>query len=259
MSVGVGFPGIFSSTPLVVSGSVFHTDYLKNLLVSRFSATQVQIAAGVCRDDADSQNIVNAATLTVNIAVTGANGRNVDTAEQSNKWYGVYVIKNPTTGTVAGFLINEDDIGAFTYPAGYTVKRRVGWIRNDGSGNLRDGRYFGLDSWRKFQYWVERPSLLALSGGSSAAFASVDLSEWVPPTSMLCELNLLYDPFGTSFADLRPNGSTINDPHSFVYESTAPSNTVLELGTDSSQVIQYQVFNVLDNLDIYVCGFFDQV
>lgn len=259
MSGAAGYPGVYSSGIGGAGALAYPPNFIENLLVSRLSNTQVQIAVGNCRDDSNADNIVNTGVLTVDITTTGANGRNVDTAEQSNKWYAVDVIKNITTGAVAGFLINEDDLGAFTYPAGYTIKKRVGWIRNDGSGNLRDGRYFGLGSWRKFQYWVERPALLALSGGSSLAYANVDLSEWVPPTSELTELNLLYDPFGTSFADVRPNGSSIADPHSFVYESTEPSNTVIELGTDSAQIIEYQVFNAFDNLDIYVCGFFDQV
>lgn len=259
MTGAAGYPGVYSSGVGGAGAAAYPPSYIDDLLVSQASASTVQIAVGSCRDDSNTDNIDVVGVLTADITTTGANGRNVDTAEQANKWYGVYVIKNPTTGTVASFLINEDDVGAFTFPAGYTLKRRVGWIRNDGSSNFYDGRYFGKGSWRKWHYWEERPLLLALSGGSSTVFANVDLSEWVPPTSELCELNILYDPFGTSFADLRPNGSSVADPPSFVYESTAPSNTVLEMGTDSNQIIEYQCFNASDNLDIYVTGFFDQV
>jgi hypothetical protein len=197
--------------------------------------------------------------LTVAITATGANGRNVDTAEQSNKWYAVFVIKNPTSGAVAGFLINQNDLGTFTFPAGYTKKRRVGWIRNDGSSNLRSGYYSGLGSYRPWLYNVSRSSLLALSAGSSTVFANVDISEWIPPTSITALINNYFDPSGVSFYQIRPDGSAVADPPIFAYESTDGSNTTFVVETNTTQIIEYKVDNIIDDLSIYVIGFFDEV
>ena len=233
--------GVFAGLP---------TGHIYNCKASRTSASQVQISTGSCRSDDDTQDIVVAATLTADITTTGANGRNVDTAEQANKWYAVCVIKNPTSGVVAAFLINQDDLGAFTYPAGYTVKRRVGWIRNDGSSDFFAGYYTGIGAFRKWHYEESAPNVLALNAGSAIVFTDVDLSDWVPPTSQLCELNCVLDPFSGSIAYLRPNGSALATPPTFIYEVNDQSNLFMEIRTDSSQIIEYQVFSVFDRHDL---------
>lgn len=234
--------------------------YVWGCEVSYLSATQVQISVGEVRDDTDVEDIKVTGTLTIAITSTGANGRNVDTVEQSDKWYAICVIKNPATGAVAGFAINQDDIGGFTFPAGYTVKRRVGWIYNDGSSNFRKGRYVGVGAFRKWTYDVASSSLLALNSGSSSSYSNVDISEWVPPTSHTAILNNYYDPYGTTYAEIRPDGSSVSNPWLYELESTYPSNASFsEVETSDVQVIEYQVASALDDLWIYVGGFYDEV
>jgi len=235
------------------------TGYVHRVIPAWASNSTVSIGVGACRSDDDTEDIVVSSPLTVYITATGANGRNVDTAEQANKWYAVCVIKNPATGAVAGFLINEDNLGAFTYPAGYTKKRRVGWIRNNNSSNLRNGKYFGCGGSRKWQYDTERTEMLALSGGSATVFTDINLAQWVPPSQIGVEITGVYDPFGTSFCDFRPNGSSVADPVFFTYQSTAAESFQIEMYTDSSRIIEYQCFNAADSIDIYVMGFFDDL
>lgn len=223
------------------------------------SNSTLTIGVGAVRSDDNTQDIVVTSPLTVDITATGANGRNSDTAEQANKWYAVCVIKNPSTGAVAGFLINEDNLGAFTWPSGYTVKRRVGWIRNNNSSNLRKGAYLGCGMDRKWQYDVERTEMIALSGGSAVAFTDINLAQFVPPGQTGVEITGVYDPFGTSFCDFRPNGSSVNDPVFFTYQSTAPESFQIEMYTDSNRIIEYQCFNAADSIDVYVMGFFDEL
>jgi hypothetical protein len=88
----------------------------------------VRIFAGACRSDDDTEDIVIApgSFVTITITSTGANGRNVDTAEAANKWYAVYVIKDPATGTVAGFLINESDLA--TLPGQRATRKSGAWV-----------------------------------------------------------------------------------------------------------------------------------
>jgi len=259
MTAGVGFPGAYASQP-GNSGSVgLHIGYVYNCVAAWLSVTQVTISAGAVRSDDNTEDIVVPALLTVAITATGANGRNIDTVEQANKWYAVCVIKNPSTGAVAGFLINEDNLGAFTFPAGYIKKRRIGWIRNNNSSNLRKGAYIGSGVSRKWMYDVERTEMLALSGGSAIVFTDVPLAQFVPPNQIGVEIAGVYDPFGTSFVDFRPNGSTINDPVFFTYQSTAAESFQLEMYTDSSRIIEYACFNGADTVDIYVMAFYDEL
>lgn len=260
MSYGItGSGGAYASDSSGGASVGLPTGHIYECQLSWNSNSQVQISTGACRSDDDTQDMVVAATLTADITSTGANGRNVDTAEQADKWYGVYVIKNPTTGAIASFLINEDDLGAFTYPAGYTVKRRIGWIRNNSGSNFFNGFQTGKGHYRKWHYEESAGSLLALNAGSAVVFTNVDLSDWVPPTSQLCELNSVLDPWVGSIAYLRPNGSAIAQPCTFIYEVTDQSNVFMEIRTDSSQIIEYQVSNGLDILNLYVQSFVDEV
>lgn len=252
-----GYAGIWSG-PGGAAG--LPLSYPSGCIAKYLSATQLQISVGKVRDDTDTEDIVVTGTLTVTITNTGANGRNVDTAEQANKWYAVCVIKNPTTGAVAGFLINQDDLGGFTWPAGYTIKRRVGWWRNNNSSNLRKGRYIGKGSFRKFTYDVPSAELYALNGGSATSWTNVDISEWVPPTSHTAIFNNWYDPYGTTYAEIRPDGSTVTTPWIYELESTYPSNSSFsEVETSDSQIIEYTCANALDDLHIYVGGFYDEI
>jgi len=233
--------------------------FIRGSQISWLSNSQIQIAIGQMRDDTDNDDIDVTSTLTVDISTTGANGRNVDTAEQSDKWYAIFTIKNVSSGAIAGFAVNEDDLGAFTYPAGYTLKRRVGWVRNNSSSNIRNFIYHGEQSWRKATWETERVALLAISGGSATSFTNIDISEWVPPTSIHCILNSLFDPSGTSDVFFRPDNSSVIIPVTYQTESTEPSTMIFDMVTSTAQIIEYSVGGALDNLDLYVVGFYDEV
>jgi hypothetical protein len=259
MTQAAGYPGVFSSQILGSSG--LPTDYITDQKGSYFTASQVQIATGKSRDDTDTDDIVVAATLTVDISTTGANGRNSDTAEQASKWYSMNVIKNPTSGVVAGFLINEDDIGGFTFPAGYTLKRHIGWIRNNGASNLRRGRYYGKGRYRVWIYNETRNNVTALLNGGVTlpAYGTVDCSEWIPPSSQRGKFIASLDPtFGATQCDFRANGTsqTNNSTHMFTADEVTNH---FEIDTDSSQQIQYGVGIAGDLLDLYVMGFIEEV
>lgn len=254
-----GYAGIWSG-PSGGGAAELPYFYSSRCIASWLSNTQIQISVGEVRDDTDVDDIVVTGTLTIAITATGANGRNVDTAEQANKWYAVCVIKNPTTGAVAGFLINEDDLGAFTFPAGYTLKRRVGWWRNNNSSNLRFGRYLDYGSHRKFIYDVDRNTeLQALNNANAIVWTNVDLSEWVPPTENHVYLMSELDPFATSYCGFRPGGSGVTGTVKFHEESTEPSSMMFDMETSDSQIIQYIVGSVNDDEDLFIAGFYDKI
>lgn len=253
---------IYTSPPAASGGvAVLDTGDIDGLKASWVSATQISIGVGSCRSDDDTEDIVVAATLTATITSTGANGRNVDTAEQANKWYALCVIKNPTTSTVAAFLINQDDLGGFTFPAGYTVKRRVAWVRNDASSNLRKTNFKGRGKHRTVFYDVNAVTYLqALSSGSATSYTNVDVSEWLPPTSTRGFMSIYITPplLIASLAYIRPDGSSSASTSVFFSHYDDSSNGS-EFETNASQVFEYQVNSSGTDLDIWILSYYDEV
>jgi len=258
-----GSGGSFSSA--AAAGAVASTLpylYVGGCRVSWNSVSQVQISVGQCRSDDNTQDLVVAGTLTADITTTGANGRNVDTAETADKWYAVYVILNPTTSTVAAFLINEDDVGAFTFPAGYTVKRRVGWVRNDSGSDFRDFRSTGGGFARQVFYNEDRSNLLALWMGSSTTWSTVSCAEWIPPDQILGRFNGYTWAGSEQYVEWRVTGSTLAIAAG-MWATQTPDLGGLganwEHPVDSSRQIDYRVSSGSSDADLFVYGYVDDL
>ena len=259
MTAGIGYSGAFA-TSIDSGGAVgLDTGYIRDCKVSWLSVTQVQIATGVCRSDDDTTDMQVSGVLTADITVTGANGRNVDTVESANKWYAVFVIKNIATGAIAGFLVNEDDLLTFTWPVGYSKKRRVGWIRNNALSDLRNGIYFGVGSFRPFFYRVERPELLALYHGSMTIFTSFDASEWIPPTLRCIKLVVLFYCGAESQYWLRPTGSVATDTINRVLQTPEHATYFQDIEVSALGSIDYQVLAGGNELTIWAQGYIDEI
>lgn len=110
----------------------------------------IDFGAGVARDSANTGNLVLTATLTKQLDaawVAGAGG-GIDTGSKAvSTWYHCYVISNGAT-TDALFSTSAT---APTMPAGYTMKRRVGVVRTNSSGNI-------IAFWqKKDEFWWTSP------------------------------------------------------------------------------------------------------
>lgn len=258
MPGATGYDGIFVSNDAAGNGAL-PDGYLYGLLPFRQTTAQIGINPGLCRSDDNTQDIVQPGTNVADVTATGANGRNIDSAEAASTWYEVNTILNPTSGAVASFLINENDVGAFTYPAGYTVKRRVGWWFNGSSSNFNKMFYTGTGIHKRAQYDLSDGSSSALIGGNSVAWASVGLTPFVPPTSNLCDINCIFHtalPNTTARVRLpSPIPLTPVQIHSDDDTSIVFSNIM----TDSTQKIEYMVSNAAEELDIYMIGFVDDL
>jgi hypothetical protein len=131
-----------------IEGSRVHTDnmagiargYIWGLTMSRPSTSTVTVAAGSARSEADTDFMVLAAPITKSMAGTftvGDNQNGLNTgAEANSTWYEVHLIKRSDTGVVDVMITTTGNRA--TLPANYDRQRRIGWIRNDGSGNLLD-------------------------------------------------------------------------------------------------------------------------
>jgi len=231
---------------------------LVGLQVSWKTANQVEIARGRCPSDDNTYDIDVSSPITVDMTVSGAGG--LDTgSEASSTWYAVWAIGKNRESTTSGLLSLSGTTP--TMPAGYQLKRLVGWVRNDGSGNFRKFSQRGGGLTRRC-YFDDR-SNLAVSDGSATTFTNKNLSEWVPPG---CDLAILMTALRTlSVATdrllLRPGGSTSADtpwqlgPGVITGTGNKAVFSPIEMPTDSGRVIQWMVSRSDNRADIWVVGF----
>jgi len=142
--------------PVVVPRS-----YLVGMTLSRSTATSLGVAGGVCRDS------TNVATITlpsgtIDCTTTGANG--LDTgALANNTWYHAFAIAK-TDGTVSRLASTSPT--SPTMPSGYTLLRRLGSFRTDGSAQILAFSQLGDE----FLWSVAVKDANAVSTGGTTAF-----------------------------------------------------------------------------------------
>lgn len=126
----IGTPG-----NITANSNVLLRGHLNGLITSRNAGTpntKIDISVGSAMDEvAHGGFITSAAVLTIDAGTTGANG--LDTgALAASTTYHINVI-GKTDGTAAGFLSTSLTP---TLPSGYSLRRRVGSIRTDGSAHF---------------------------------------------------------------------------------------------------------------------------
>lgn len=253
---------LINGNALIVSSPPFQVlpqGYVNGLAVLRLSATQVQIGAGTARDFTNAADVVNGATLTVDISVIGVNGLDVG-PEFANTFYAIHVISGPAVAT-AGIL--SLSATAPTFPTGYTNARRVGWVRNDATANFRQFSYFGSGHTRTCEYNNEpRANLQALTAGAATAFTNVSLAAFLPSTARRAELELDINIGINGFCELRTPGSALAN-------STAPVRVQQEVAgiqsghvrvtTDVGRSIDYRNSAAAGSTDVFVYSFDDDL
>lgn len=242
--------------------------YKNGLRVSRttsYLTSRVDIAAGVCRSDDDTTDLVSTGTITVNITAGGANG--LDTgSEAANTWYYIWLIYNPGTSTYAGLFSTSST--SPTMPSGYTKKRRVGSVRNNASSNfLAWTQYLGDGNVSKILYDEETSTTIrVLNGGTATSFTDVSLASFIPPTTRLAILGLGYYADGNAeYMMVRKNGISVNPPiygqwagTSSLFASSASSSQG-EIYTDESQIVEYANSASGGSAYIYVDGYIEEL
>jgi hypothetical protein len=175
--------------------------------------------------------------LTADITASGANG--LDTGlEAISTWYSVWVIYNPATRTQASLL--SLSATAPTMPTGYTIKRRVGWARNDADGNITI-----IDSINKLYTDRGDPSAVDYVIGDlieDEAFHDLDLSALIPPSAISVELSIVYTASAVNKDFIfRKNGNSnvINAPRIRSQVANQSIVGLVKVSCDTSQVIEY--------------------
>lgn len=114
--------------------------YIAGLKLIYVGTTFFTVTAGKCRDETDTYDMVLAAGLTKDLQPFFGEGTNNSSGSTDtyplaiNTNYSVWLIQNPTSGLVD--VLTSTSATNPVLPVGYTIKRRIGWMRTDGSANL---------------------------------------------------------------------------------------------------------------------------
>jgi hypothetical protein len=213
------------------------------------SVSTVDISTGQCRDDTDTATMIVSSTLTADITASGANG--LDTgAEAADTWYALFVI-GTAGGTVAALL--STSATSPTLPAGYVYKRRIGWVRNNGSSNIHvfHTESVGRDRLIRWDIIYTDTDIYVLAGGTATSPTDIDCSTAAPPTSY--SLQVVY----FSSTTVRNSGYFYRNGSTLWYTAWWRNGSV-RVDCDSSQVIEYAL-DAGNGVHVRVYGYWDGV
>jgi len=148
-----------------------------NLQLAVASTTTLTMAAGRARNSTNENDIILTSGVTINAATTGINA--LDTGSLANATlYAVYAVGDSTQNNTPGAVLSAT-LTAPLLPVGYDMYRLIGYVRTDGSAHFLAGYWSGSANERTFVYDV--PIATAVTAGSSATYAAVTLTTFVPP------------------------------------------------------------------------------
>lgn len=262
------------STPIVNAGF----QYINGLELTYLTTTTIQVAAGICRDSTNTNDIsvglaipvaatntgvepVAAGTgpVVINGAVNGAGGLDSG-ALAASTFYAVYAIGDSYNINLGSALISAN-LSTPYLPSGYDMFFRIGYIKTDGASHIlafrQDG--VGLDRWM----WYDAAIATSITAGASATYAPVDASAALP-SSTPTMVNWLCAFTPTAAADklvLVPGTSTATAGYASASgDVAAVANTVnLICPTDSpsTDAIDYKVTG--SAVAISVAAYLDQL
>jgi hypothetical protein len=185
--------------------------------------------------------------LQLDLEAVGVNGRDVAGAPVNGSQWFVYLCRD-AAGEACGVLSQSIIYGGVKVPAGLTLMRKLpfGFVFNVGWGGIPT---FAVQTWPKGEIRLtdaEHTALwMPLIKGTSAAFASVDLSGWIPDNARSAYLLARVEDAGigkVGSAYLRSYGAQVTG---VLVGSTTPSapyaTMTLWLRTTSVRHIEYRV------------------
>lgn len=195
--------------------------YLAGLTLSAAGGTGTfGIAAGQAADstNADMMSLGSAYTKTTSAWAVGSGNGGLDTgAVATGTWYHAWLIKRPDTGVVD--VLFSLSASSPTMPSGYTLKRRIGSMKTDGSSQwvkfIQDGDLYQWDV----------PVLDVADTNPGTSLQTKTLPS-VPPGIIVLALLNIQPTFATSAAQLYTHDLAVSD--------MAASQTVAPLGVGNS-------------------------
>ncbi|HZP98628.1 MAG TPA: hypothetical protein VFB13_03760 [Reyranella sp.] len=193
--------------------------YLAGLALSNDGTTpntKLDVAAGICTDDTNAY-MLSLLSGVIDCTTVGANGLDAGSLAAST-WYHVYAISKAAGASPA--LLASTNASSPTLPATYTLKRRIGSFKTDGSAHILAFVQWG-DNFR----WVT-PVLDASAVSLTTTF--VDLTLTVPTGVQVQAYGSAQSSSGTQKIMLRPKAASAG--------STPPLNSI---GGSNSDVVGY--------------------
>lgn len=228
--------------------------------VAYATASTVTIAFGIARSYDYVIDII-CGGVTVDITVAGAGG--LDTgAEAVSTWYSVWVIADVAgVNPVVGMLSTAVDPGGITLPAGYTHARRVGWVRNDGSGDFLPFVYVGQNSDKVCWFDADRSDRSVISNGTAIVWAAVSVAALVPPSlqTRMVQLTLEHDAAFGDILEMRRGPATTGDAQGHHMQVFGHGTMTMDFPIDG-QEFDYRLSSATgDGLSAWVAGFNDDM
>lgn len=153
------------------------------------------------RDTTNTKTFEFKSAQTVDITASGANGLDQG-SEASSTWYALVGIGDSSgINDTKGLLVTAANYSSsMTLPSGYDLFARIGWLRNDGSSNLVQGRYY-----HDHFYYEDAPAAGAFT---DVAFATKSFAVQVPPTVRETFVNSSFSGAGNQSFTWRETGSS---------------------------------------------------
>ncbi len=249
----------------IIQPNDFPKEWIHNCKLSYVSSSGVRIGSGVCRDFDDTFNIELNINISADITTSGVNG--LDTgSEASNTWYAVHIIADSTEFNNPATLLSVSAHNP-TLPTDYDKFRRIGWVRNDSSGNFLKFTQVWNGVIKRYGYDDTASKTRVLSGGNAMTFTEINLSSFIPPTSnnviFLSEFETSDTGSASNELKMRPKGFSASTSDCLWQQrvgvvSTFKARMQHELPC-VDQTIEYRVDDGDNNVHLSVAGFDDEL
>ncbi len=220
----------------LISPGVFRMT-LQGLALTWASNTSFSIGPGAIGDSTFVDIMVNLSTITKTTLVWSlGNGGGLDTGSiGASSWYAVYEIKRPDTGVV-DFVYSLNTTSPLL-PTNYTLFRRIGWVRTNGSSQFIQWQQVG----RQFNWMAKIVDLNAVTPASTNRI----LTTVTTPKGSIglfviigaCTSAFNVDAGWTALTDAAASGTN----EVMLVPSGSGSAVSIEVPVDSSNQIYYRV------------------
>lgn len=232
------------------------TDVVEDMGLTYQTADTIQVEVGRVADGLTPPTmlIVIGAPLIIDLTVSGVGG--LDTGTKAvNEWYAVYAIGD-TRGITAANVIASLSFSAPTLPALYDTSRRIGAIKNAAGDVLF--KFFQAGGGKERTYfWDEDheqlPQRVLAQGTSPGSFATIDLQDVIPESSILPSLQIESGP-GNGKSKLRPTGIGGSSGTHSIENNSQVADRILAPG----QLIDYETTGT-SRLTVDVTGFVENI
>jgi len=204
-------------------------------------------------------------TLSCDITVTGPGGLQTASSEVSDIWYGVYIIGDTTFSNTPKILLIPN--GTAFSESGYDVKKRVAWVKNNGSGDFVHTVQTGTGIDRTYFLLSSTSNRKPLINGQETTPTTVNCNDFIPPSVTHAFFSIQFE-VGSSGA--AGDAGKLYHPDSsnalFIIKSgvisTEKYTMEAQCPVDSNQDIQYDVTqggNNRNRMDLFVTGYVDNL